>query len=63
MCHKDAQPSHGGFAWHRVLQPGVLLMMVDVPKDRVDEIEELVKRHHPEAEIEGTEPTTIPPFP
>ena len=37
-------------------------MMVDVPTDRVDEIEELVKKHHPEAEIEGTEPT-IPAFP
>jgi len=44
------------------IDKGELLMMVDVPKDRVDEIDDLVKRHHPEAEIEGTEPT-IPPFP
>ncbi|MGD8999796.1 MAG: DUF1269 domain-containing protein, partial [Granulosicoccaceae bacterium] len=35
---------------------GELLMMVDVPKNRVDEIDDLVKKHHPEAEIEGTEP-------
>lgn len=41
---------------------GELLMMVDVPKSRVDEISELVKKHHPEAEINGTEPT-IPAFP
>jgi hypothetical protein len=41
---------------------GELLMMVDVPKNRVDEIDDLVKKHHPEAEIEGTEPT-IPAFP
>lgn len=41
---------------------GEILMLVDVPKPRVHEIEELVRSHHPEAEIEGTEPT-IPPFP
>jgi hypothetical protein len=44
------------------IEKGELLMMVDVPKARVEEIEELVKKHHPEAEVEGTEPT-IPPFP
>ncbi|MGD2138047.1 MAG: DUF1269 domain-containing protein [Gammaproteobacteria bacterium] len=41
---------------------GQLLMMVDVPKPRVEEISELVKQHHPEAQIEGTEPV-IPAFP
>jgi hypothetical protein len=44
------------------IDKGELLMMVDVPKDRVEEIDDLVKKHHPEAEIEGTEPT-VPPFP
>ncbi|HYE36666.1 DUF1269 domain-containing protein [Methylocaldum sp.] len=44
------------------MERGELLVMVDVPKDRVEEIEELIKKHHPEAECEGTEPT-IPPFP
>jgi hypothetical protein len=37
-------------------------MMVDVAKERVEEIDELVKRSHPEAEIKGTEPA-IPEFP
>jgi hypothetical protein len=37
-------------------------MMVDVPRRRVEEIERVVRSHHPEAECEGTEPT-IPPFP
>jgi hypothetical protein len=37
-------------------------MLVDVPKERVENIEEMVKQHHPEADIEGTEPT-IPAFP
>lgn len=41
---------------------GELLVMIDVPKARVEEIEEIVKKHHPEAECEGTEPH-IPAFP
>jgi hypothetical protein len=44
------------------IEAGELLMMVDVPKDRVEEIDDLVKKHHPEAEIEGAEPT-MPAFP
>jgi len=44
------------------VKQGNLLMMVDVPKTRVDEITDLIKIHHPEAEIEGTEPV-IPAFP
>jgi len=44
------------------IEKGELLMMVDVPKNRVDEVDDLVKKHHPEAEIKGTEPT-IPAFP
>ena len=44
------------------IEKGELLMMIDVPKARVDEIDELVMKHHPEAEIGGTEPT-IPAFP
>ena len=41
---------------------GELLMMVDVPLRRIGEIEAVVKGHHPEAEISGTDPT-IPAFP
>jgi len=41
---------------------GEILMLVDVPKDRVEKIQELVKMHHPEADLEGTEPR-IPAFP
>ena len=44
------------------IEEGNLLMMVDVAKSRVDEITALVKDHHPEAHIEGTEPV-IPAFP
>jgi HAMP domain-containing protein len=41
---------------------GEILMLVDVPKTRVEEIEAMVKQHHPDADIKGTEPT-IPAFP
>ena len=37
-------------------------MMVDVAKDRVEEIEEAIKLRHAEADIQGTDPT-IPAFP
>lgn len=48
--------------FHDALEQGQLLMLIDVPKDRTDEITELVRSHHPEAKIQGTEPT-IPAFP
>jgi len=41
---------------------GELLMMIDVPRARVEEIEALVKRHHPESELEGID-ANIPIFP
>ncbi|HYW90846.1 MAG TPA: DUF1269 domain-containing protein [Gammaproteobacteria bacterium] len=44
------------------IDKGELLMMVDIPKDRIVEIDTLVKQHHPDAEIAGTEPH-IPAFP
>lgn len=44
------------------IEHGEVLAMIDVPKARVDEIEDVVRTLHPEAEIGGTEPT-LPPFP
>lgn len=44
------------------LGQGEFLVMIDVPRPRVEEIEQLVRKHHPEADIEGTEPM-MPPFP
>lgn len=44
------------------IEKGEILVMVDVPKERVEEIETLVKKHHPDADFEGTEPN-IPAFP
>lgn len=44
------------------IEAGELLMMIDVPRERVEEIEALVRSHHPEAELEGIEPNQ-PIFP
>ena len=44
------------------INEGELLMMVDVPKTQVDEVTALIRKHHPEVEVEGTEPV-IPAFP
>lgn len=39
-----------------------VLVLVDVKRDQVEKIEKLVKKHHPEADIEGEEPD-MPMFP
>jgi hypothetical protein len=44
------------------IQSGQLLMMIDVPRARIQEIEAVVRRHHPEAQLEGLEPD-MPVFP
>mgnify|MGYP001825924568 FL=1 len=44
------------------IESGEILMMVDIPKERVEEIEALVQQHHPDADMGGTEPH-IPAFP
>lgn len=44
------------------IENGALLVMADVPRSRVAEIEERVRMHLPGVEIGGTEPR-IPPFP
>ncbi|GAB3257912.1 DUF1269 domain-containing protein [Chitinimonas naiadis] len=44
------------------IEAGQLLLMVDVPRWRVEEVEKLIQRLDPEAHLEGVEPT-IPAFP
>ncbi len=48
--------------YEQAIAGGQLLMMVDVPPARVEEIEALVTRHHPQARLEGVDPD-IPLFP
>jgi len=42
--------------FERQIEQGKVLVMVDVPKDRVDHVNQLIKRQDPEVEIEGIEP-------
>ncbi len=44
------------------IESGKILLMVDVPPSRIEEIRELVGRRHPEATARGLEPT-MPAFP
>jgi hypothetical protein len=49
-------------AFHAELESGKILLMVDVPPSRIDEVRELVGGRHPEATARGMEPT-MPAFP
>jgi hypothetical protein len=49
-------------AFESAITAGHILMMVDAPSGRVEEIRQLVASHHPEAIGSGIEPT-IPAFP
>ena len=44
------------------IEEGQILMMVDVPLWRVEHLEDRLRKRHPEARLEGTEPD-IPAFP
>ena len=44
------------------IDAGKILLMVDVPPSRIEELKELVSRRHPEATTHGIEPT-LPAFP
>ncbi len=46
--------------FQEAMEKGELLVMVDVRRDRVEEVETIIKKHHPEAECEGTDPHTFP---
>ena len=48
--------------YEAAVERGEILVMVDVPKDKVGEIQEKVRLHHPAADCKGTDPT-IPAFP
>jgi len=55
-------PSHRLKRFEEPIAQGQILMMVDVPRSRVDEIEARLEALHPEAHLEGVEPD-IPAFP
>jgi hypothetical protein len=55
-------PSHRLLRFMPAIERGDYLLMVDVPRGRVDEIEARLATLHPEAHLEGVEPG-IPAFP
>jgi hypothetical protein len=55
-------PSQRLKRFQAAIEQGQLLLMVDVPRSRVGEIESRLQSLHPEARLEGLEPN-IPAFP
>jgi len=55
-------PSHRLKRFESAIQQGQILLMVDAPRGRIEEIEARLQRLHPEAHLEGVEPN-IPAFP
>jgi hypothetical protein len=48
--------------FEEAIERGELLVLVDIPKDRIEAIRKLVIKHHPEAEFEGIEPILPPSY-
>jgi hypothetical protein len=47
-------------AFEQAIERGELLVIADVPRDRVEEISERIRKAHPQAEIKGTDPRVFP---
>lgn len=48
--------------FEEAIKAGEILILVDIPRKRQEEIQQIVTKHHPEAEFDGIEPLQ-PPFP
>jgi hypothetical protein len=46
--------------FEEAIKNGQILMLVEVTENQVEETQQRVKKHHPDAKIEGVEPN-IPP--
>ena len=46
--------------FEEAIEQGELLVLVDIPLDRIESIRRLVIKHHPEAEFEGLDPIFPP---
>ncbi|HEV6964735.1 MULTISPECIES: DUF1269 domain-containing protein [Roseateles] len=58
----SSTPSRRLKRFERAVDDGQYLLIVDVPRTRVSQIEALLQRTHPEARFEGMEPN-VPAFP
>jgi hypothetical protein len=43
--------------FEEAIRQGEVLLLLDVPADRVDAVKAVVKHHHPEADLQGVEPS------
>jgi hypothetical protein len=48
--------------YEEAIERGEILVMADVPRERVPAVEGRIKQHHPEVQFGGLDPT-VPPFP
>lgn len=48
--------------FENAIEQGEFLMLVDIPKERIETISKLITKHHPEAEFEGIEPLMPPSY-
>jgi len=48
--------------FEEAIEQGELLVLVDIPRERIEAIKQLVIKHHPEAEFEGIEPILPPSY-
>ncbi len=48
--------------YEQAIEQGELLLLLDVPKDRIEAISKSIVKHHPEAEFEGIEPILPPSY-
>jgi hypothetical protein len=48
--------------YEEAIERGELLVMVDIPKERIDAISQLITKHHPAAQFEGIEPFLPPSY-
>jgi hypothetical protein len=49
--------------FEEAIEQGELLILVDVPKERIEEVKQMVKKHHPDVDFEGVEPFLPPTLP
>ena len=48
--------------YEEAIENGELLVMVDIPKEQIDEMSKIIIKHHPDAEFEGIEPLLPPSY-
>ncbi|MCK4843043.1 MAG: general stress protein [Methylococcales bacterium] len=48
--------------YEEAIEKGGMLVMVDIAKERIDEVRKVITKHHPNAEFEGIEPLLPPSY-